>query len=156
MWNVARYVGGFLVVSLVAAPAAPGSRTPGNPRFYDMFGERYYVLRNTEGYSERGVASWYGDPFHGNPTASGESYDMYALTAAHKTLPLPTDVEVTNLRNGKTIVVRVNDRGPFFEDRIIDLSYAAAKALDLVAPGTGLVEVRVVGTGSRGAPSSAP
>ena len=101
-----------------------------------------YVRRTLA--SKKGIASWYGGSFHGNPTASGEIYDMNAMTAAHKTLPIPTDVEVKNLRNGKTIVVRVNDRGPFFDDRIIDLSYAAAQALDIVGPGTGLVEVRAL------------
>jgi rare lipoprotein A (peptidoglycan hydrolase) len=109
---------------------------------YEVFGQRYHILDSAEGYVERGVASWYGAKFHGNVTASGERFDMYALTAAHRTLPIPTDVEVTNLRNGKSIVVRINDRGPFVDRRIIDLSYAAGQALGLVGAGTGLVEVR--------------
>jgi len=116
----------------------------GNPDSYEVFGKRYYVLDTAEGYQERGVASWYGTKFHGRRTSSGEPYDMHAFTAAHKTLPLPTWVEVTNLRNRKTILVRVNDRGPFVANRIIDLSYAAARQLDIVGDGTGLVEVRAL------------
>jgi rare lipoprotein A len=101
-------------------------------------------MRSSYGYQERGVASWYGKKFHGRATSSQEPYDMYAMTAAHKTLPLPTYVEVRNLRNNKTIIVRVNDRGPFVENRIIDLSYSAAKKLDLIRDGTGLVEVTAI------------
>jgi len=113
----------------------------GNPPFYEVFGERYYVMNTSAGYKERGIASWYGKKFHGKPTSSGEIYDMYAMTAAHKTLPLPTEVRVTNLRNGKSIVVKVNDRGPFVDNRIIDLSYTAAKKLDMISAGTTFVEV---------------
>ena len=113
----------------------------GNPPFYEVFGERYYVLNTSSDYIERGIASWYGKKFHGKPTSSGEIYDMHAMTAAHKTLPLPTDVRVTNLRNGKSIVVRVNDRGPFVDNRIIDLSYSAARKLDMISTGTTFVEV---------------
>ena len=102
---------------------------------------RYTVMNSSTGYRERGVASWYGKKFHGRSTSSGERYDMYAMTAAHKTLPLPTNVRVTNLDNGRSITVRVNDRGPFVKNRLIDLSYAAAKELDVVANGTGMVEV---------------
>jgi rare lipoprotein A len=119
----------------------------GNPKFYDVLGKRYYVLASSKGYDERGVASWYGTKFHGQRTSSGETYDMNAMTAAHKTLPLPTYVEVTNLENRKTVVVRVNDRGPFHENRIIDLSYAAALKLGITARGTGLVEVRAIDPG---------
>ena len=113
----------------------------GNPPFYEVFGERYYVLNTSSGYKERGIASWYGKKFHGKPTSSGEIYNMRAMTAAHKTLPLPTDVRVTNLSNGKSIVVRVNDRGPFVDNRIIDLSYSAAQKLDMISAGTAFVEV---------------
>ena len=123
---------------------APKSRR-GNPAFYEVFGQRYYVMDSNIGYEERGVASWYGRKFHGNPTANGERYDMYGMTAAHKTLPLPTHVEVTNLKNGRKIIVRVNDRGPFVHNRLIDLSYAAAQKLDMVETGTTLVNVRVLG-----------
>jgi rare lipoprotein A len=105
---------------------------------------RYHILPSSDGYLERGVASWYGSDFHGRRTSSGEPYDMNALTAAHKTLPLPTRARVTNLSNGRSIVVRINDRGPFRKDRLIDLSYAAARELGMIGPGTALVEVRAV------------
>jgi rare lipoprotein A len=124
----------------------------GNPPFYEVFGERYYVLNTSAGYRERGIASWYGKKFHGKPTSSGEIYDMNAMTAAHKTLPLPTDVRVTNLRNGKSIVVKVNDRGPFVDNRIIDLSYSAARKLDMISAGTTFVEVEVFTGKSTGVP----
>ena len=125
----------------------------GNPPFYEVFGERYVVLPTAEGYAERGVASWYGPDFHGGSTSTGERYDMYAMTAAHKTLPLPAYVRVTNLQNGRSVVVRVNDRGPFKNNRIIDLSYAAAVRLDMVRDGTALVEVVSVGQASPAAAS---
>ncbi|HVY81524.1 MAG TPA: septal ring lytic transglycosylase RlpA family protein [Steroidobacteraceae bacterium] len=116
----------------------------GNPPFYTVLGKRYVVLDTAEGYVERGVASWYGPTFHGELTSMGEPYDMYGMTAAHKTLPLPTYARVTNLRNGKSVVVRINDRGPFAKNRLIDLSYTAAAKLDMLKEGTTLVEVRVV------------
>ncbi|NJO12766.1 MAG: septal ring lytic transglycosylase RlpA family protein, partial [Gammaproteobacteria bacterium] len=119
----------------------PRSRM-GNPPFYEVMGKRYHVLASSAGYLERGVASWYGKDFHGGKTSNGEKYDMYAMSAAHKTLPLPAYVEVTNLRNGRSVRVRVNDRGPFVANRIIDLSYTAASKLDMVRDGTALVEVR--------------
>jgi rare lipoprotein A len=130
------------------ARSSKGSTQPGearssrgNPPFYEVYGDRYYVMDSSAGYKEQGVASWYGKKFHGNPTSSGERYDMYTMTAAHKTLPLPTTVRVTNLRNGKSVVVRVNDRGPFIDNRLIDMSYAAARELDMIGSGTTLVEV---------------
>lgn len=116
----------------------------GNPPFYDVLGKRYHVLPSSSGYVERGIASWYGRDFHGLSTSSGEVYDMNAMTAAHTTLPLPTWAEVTNLANGKHVVVKVNDRGPFVDNRLIDLSYAAATALDIVRDGTARVEVRAI------------
>ena len=116
----------------------------GNGPYYTVFGKTYKVLDSSYGYREQGVASWYGNKCHGNLTASRETYDMYAMTAAHKTLPLPTYVEVRNLKNGKRVVVRVNDRGPFVDNRIIDLSYAAASRLDMVRDGTSLVEVMAI------------
>ena len=116
----------------------------GNPESYVVFGKRYYVLDSSKNYAEKGIASWYGTKFHGRRTSSGETYDMYAMTAAHKTLPLPTYVQVKNLNNGKYIIVKVNDRGPFHENRIIDLSYTAAIKLDIIKKGTGLVEVRAI------------
>jgi rare lipoprotein A len=116
----------------------------GNPPFYDVFGKRYYVLSSNVGYRERGVASWYGPGFHKVRTSIGEPYDMYGMTAAHKTLPLPAYVRVTNLQNGRSVVVRVNDRGPFVGNRIIDLSYSAAVKLDMLRNGTAMVEVRTI------------
>ncbi len=133
-------------------PDLPGDAVPrpepvskyGNGPVYEVLGKRYTVMPSAYGYNERGVASWYGKKFHGNLTSNREVYDMYGMTAAHKTLPLPTFVEVRNLRNNKTIVVRVNDRGPFVHNRIIDLSYAAALKLDMVKDGTSLVEVTAI------------
>lgn len=125
----------------------------GNPSSYVVFGKRYYVLDDARGFAERGIASWYGKKFHGRKTSSGEIYNMNAMTAAHKTLPLPTYVRVKNLSNGKSVVVKVNDRGPFVGDRIIDLSYAAARKLDVVGPGTARVEVRVVDPTGGGKPA---
>lgn len=136
-----------------AAPAE-GSLigTPGNPPFYEVFGQRYHVMPSASGYRERGVASWYGGKFHGRNTSNGERYDMHQLTAAHKTLPIPTWVRVTNLRNGASIVVKVNDRGPFVKNRVIDLSFAAANAIDMIEAGTTLVEVVAL----EGRPAAAP
>jgi peptidoglycan lytic transglycosylase len=127
-----------------AVPRVEPRSSHGNPPFYDVLGRRYYVLTSADGYLERGVASWYGPTFHGGNTSSGEPYDMYAMTAAHKTLPLPCYARVTNLRNGKSVVVRINDRGPFVANRLIDLSYTAAVRLDMIREGTSLVEVRVL------------
>lgn len=124
----------------------------GNPPFYEVFGHRYHVLDASDGYRERGSASWYGRDFHGKPTSGGEPYDMNALTAAHKTLPIPTWVEVRNLDNGKRVIVRVNDRGPFVEGRIIDLSYGAAREIGMVEAGTARVEVRALGAPAAGGP----
>jgi len=112
-----------------------------NQKSYVVFGKRYYPMSTAAGYREQGIASWYGKQFHGNPTATGERYDMHEMTAAHKTMPLPSYAEVRNLDNGRKIVVRVNDRGPFHDGRIIDLSYAAASKLGIVGRGTGRVEV---------------
>ncbi len=113
----------------------------GNPSSYIVMGERYYVMDSAEGFTQRGIASWYGPDFHGKRTSSGDTYNMHAMTAAHKTLPIPVYVKVKNLQNGKTAVVLVNDRGPFVDDRIIDLSYAAASKLGVVGPGTAKVEI---------------
>lgn len=119
----------------------------GNPSSYVVHGKRYYVKNSSKGYVKQGIASWYGKKFHGRRTSSGEAYNMYAMTAAHKTLPLPTYVQVKNLKNGRKVVVKVNDRGPFHQNRIIDLSYAAAEKLDIVGQGTGFVEVRAIDPG---------
>jgi rare lipoprotein A len=133
-------------VSKIAEPvpkAEPRSRY-GNKETYSVLGQTYHVLPDAHGYVERGIASWYGNKFHGYMTSSFEQYDMYAFTAAHKTLPLPSYARVTNLDNGKSVVVRVNDRGPFHENRIVDLSYAAAVKIGVWPKGTGLVEVRAI------------
>ncbi len=116
----------------------------GNHSPYEVFGHRYHVKERADGYVERGVASWYGTKFHGRLTSTRESYDMFQLTAAHKTLPLPAYARVTNLENGRSTIVRINDRGPFVGNRIIDLSYAAAVKLGIHVQGTAQVEVRVV------------
>jgi rare lipoprotein A len=142
----------------VVPRAEPRSRN-GNPPFYDVFGRRYYVLSSSVGYVERGVASWYGPGFHKVRTSIGEPYDMYGMTAAHTTLPLPTYVRVTNLQNGRSVVVRVNDRGPFVDNRIIDLSYTAAAKLDMLRNGTAIVEVSSIEpplTTASAAPARAP
>jgi rare lipoprotein A len=123
----------------------PQRTRAGNPPVYEVFGERYYVSNSSDDYRERGIASWYGKDFHGRSTANGETYDMYGLTAAHKTLPIPTWVEVTNLNNGRRVIVKVNDRGPFVDGRLIDLSYAAANEIGMVNAGTARVEVRALG-----------
>jgi rare lipoprotein A len=120
----------------------------GNPPSYEALGKRYVTLKTTDGYVERGIASWYGNDFHGKRTSSGEPYDMYAMTAAHTTLPIPCYARVTNLETGKGIVVRVNDRGPFEKKRVIDLSKVAAIKLGIAPKGTGLVEVRAISPGS--------
>ncbi|HVN45906.1 MAG TPA: septal ring lytic transglycosylase RlpA family protein [Steroidobacteraceae bacterium] len=127
-----------------AVPRAEPRSAHGNPPFYDVLGQRYYVRASADGYLERGVASWYGPTFHGGNTSSGEPYDMFGMTAAHKTLPLPCYARVTNLRNGRSVVVRINDRGPFVANRLIDLSYSAATKLDMIRDGTTLVEVRAL------------
>lgn len=127
-----------------ATPRAEPLSPYGNPDTYEVNGKVYHTLKSARGYDARGIASWYGPKFNGKRTSSGETYDMYQMTAAHKTLPLPSYVRVTNLQNGRSAVVKVNDRGPFKNNRIIDLSYAAALKIGIVGPGTGLVEVQAV------------
>lgn len=116
----------------------------GNPATYKVRGKTYQVLRSAYGYKSRGIASWYGTKFHQRKTSSGEPYNMYAMTAAHKTLPLPTWIRVKNLSNGRTAIVKVNDRGPFHSDRILDLSYAAAHHLGISSRGTAPVEIETI------------
>jgi rare lipoprotein A len=116
----------------------------GNPDSYAVGGRTYQVMRTASGYKTRGLASWYGTKFHSQRTSSGENYDMYGMTAAHKTLPLPTYVRVKNLGNGREAIVKVNDRGPFHADRVIDLSYAAATKLGLLPKGTAQVEIEAL------------
>ena len=128
----------------VSAPTPPAPKRDLPPGHYEVFGEVYRVLDSSLGYVEIGVASWYGKKFHGRLTANGETYDMHAISAAHKSLPLPTIVRVTNLDNGRKTTLRVNDRGPFHDDRLIDLSYAAARALGFADKGTAPVVVEAL------------
>lgn len=128
----------------------------GNKSPYSVLGQTYRVLPSPHGYVERGIASFYGNKFHGYKTSSLEDYDMYQFSAAHKTLPLPSYARVTNLENGKSVIVRINDRGPFHENRIIDLSFAAAVKIGVWPKGTGLVEVRAIDPGDPGSERSAP
>lgn len=134
---------------------SPERGNRGNPPFYEVLGKRYYVLDSSDGFRERGIASWYGRDFHGRSTSSGEVYDMNLLTAAHKTLPIPTWVEVTNLVNGRRVIVKVNDRGPFVDGRVIDLSQRAAQELGMIQAGTARVQVRALGAPDAD-PSPAP
>jgi len=127
-----------------AVPRVEPRSRYGNPSSYVVMGKTYYVLAHGLDYDERGGASWYGTKFHGQRTSSGEPYDMYAMTAAHRTLPIPSYARVTNLNNGKSVVVRINDRGPFHSERLIDLSYTAAIKLGIFGHGTGYVEVRAI------------
>ncbi len=133
---------------LASVPDAKPKREPkaryGNPKSYVVFGKRYYTKPSSKGYVETGGASWYGKKFHGRKTSSGERYNMYGMTAAHKTLPLPTYAKVTNLANRRSVIVKINDRGPFHGKRIIDLSYAAATKLGVLKHGVAKVEVRAI------------
>lgn len=131
-----------------AIPANEPLSRYGNPDNYTVMGKTYHVMDEANNFNQEGIASWYGTKFHGRKTSSGEPYNMYAMTAAHKTLPLPTYVEVTHKGNGRKIIVKVNDRGPFHEGRIIDLSYAAARKLGISATGTGPVSIRAINTSS--------
>ncbi len=133
----------------------PVQRTlAGNKSPYTVNGKTYSVMPSETGYEETGMASWYGRKFHGHLTSNGEIYDMFTFTAAHKTLPIPSFLEVTNLDNGKSLIVRVNDRGPFHDGRIVDLSYAAAAYLDYAANGTARVRVRAVTADQQPAPGN--
>lgn len=127
-----------------ATPVSVKRSKYGNPESYAVFGKTYHVMGSAEGFQQKGIASWYGNKFHGRRTSSGEEYNMYAMTAAHKTLPIPAYVEVKNHDNGRKTIVRVNDRGPFHEGRIIDLSYAAATKLGVAKTGTANVSIRVI------------
>jgi len=125
-------------------PTAVTRTMAGNRSPYEVLGKRYTVMSTEEGYFERGVASWYGEKFHGHKTSNGEIFDMYKVSAAHKSLPIPSFLRVTNLDNNRSIIVRVNDRGPFHGDRIIDLSYAAAVKLGYADRGTARVELEAI------------
>lgn len=127
-----------------AVPKVEPRSRGGNMSSYVVFGKRYRTLPSSKGFVQRGIASWYGRKFHGRKTSNGETYDMYTMSAAHKRLPIPTYVRVKNLENGRSVVVRVNDRGPFHDNRIIDLSYAAASRIGMLGKGTALVEVSAI------------
>jgi rare lipoprotein A len=127
-----------------AIPKAENKSKYGNPPTYSALGKTYKVLNSHHGFKQTGMASWYGTKFHGKRTSSGEPYDMYAMTAAHPTLPIPCYVKVTHLQNGKTAIVKVTDRGPFKSDRIMDLSYAAAHKIGVYQNGTGKVKIEVI------------
>ena len=150
----------FLIYSCASSTPRsqpPPPSKPGHPKPYKVLGKWYQPMAHSEGFRQRGIASWYGRDFHGKKTSNGEIYNMYAMTAAHKTLPLGTHVKVYNRDNSRSIEVRINDRGPFVRGRIIDLSYAAAKDLGIVGPGTARVEVVALGrpAASAGSASSA-
>lgn len=127
-----------------ARPRYESPRSAGNKSPYTVWGRQYRVMGNNNGYVERGIASWYGEKFHGHKTSNGEVFDMYTMSAAHKSLRIPGYARVTNLDNGRSVIVRVNDRGPFHGDRLIDLSYAAAKKLGYHDKGTARVEVAAI------------
>ena len=127
-----------------AVPRAEAHSRGGNKSVYEVWGKQYYVLPSSQGFREQGIASWYGEKFHGHLTSNGETYDMFSMTAAHKHLPLPTYVRITNLENNRVVIVRVNDRGPFHGNRVIDLSYAAASKLGYHKKGVAKVLVEAI------------
>lgn len=131
-------------VELKDATPRKEDKSKGGNKNYQVGGKHYTVLESAQGYQKTGIASWYGKKFHGHLTSNGEIYNMYGMSAAHKTLPLPTYVQVTNLNNNKTVIVRVNDRGPFHQDRVIDLSYSAAVKLDMLKTGTANVAIKAI------------
>lgn len=158
----------IILLLLLAACGTPTSHVPVvdtppkagleyTQRAYEIYGQRYQPIPSADGFAEQGIASWYGKDFHGRKTSNGEIYDMHAMTAAHKTLPMNVYLQVTNLDNGRSTVVRVNDRGPFVKSRIIDLSYSAANVLGVVGPGTAPVRIEALGYRDEAQPAgSAP
>lgn len=146
----------MLISFLAACASGPPKTKPGEPRPYKVFGKWYSPVFDAKGFRERGIASWYGKDFHGKKTANGEIYDMHAMTAAHKTLPLGTLVKVVNLDNDLEISVRINDRGPFVRGRIIDLSHEGAKLLGMIGPGVARVEIKAIGQALASEKSPAP
>jgi rare lipoprotein A len=145
-----RYIAAFVLTAAVfygcgtTEPAAPVK--PSSNNAYEVYGKVYHPIDSANGFRQQGVASWYGEQFHEKKTANGEIYNMYAMTAAHKTLPFGTMVEVVNVENKKSTIVRINDRGPFCQGRIIDLSHSAAKKIDMIKNGTAAVEITALGT----------
>ncbi len=141
-------------VRVIDTPSQPHLK--GTQKPYEVNGRRYQPMQTADGFVEKGIASWYGKDFHGRKTSNGEIYDMYAMTAAHKTLPMNVHLRVTNLNNGRSTVVRINDRGPFVRERIVDLSFSAAKELDIIGPGTAPVQIEVLGYRDEPKGSSTP
>ena len=137
--------GSIISLTGCGGPETRPSSLPGHPPPYKIGKKWYQPMRHADGFQQKGIASWYGKKFHGRKTSNGEIYDMYAMTGAHKTLPLGTYVRVRNLRNDQEVVVRINDRGPFVDGRIVDLSYSAAKKIGLVGPGTAPVSLVALG-----------
>ena len=144
-WCYLGICGLFFLFIGTCSRDAPPPRPKGYPKPYRVLGKWYQPIPDSKGFKQKGIASWYGKDFHGRKTANGEIYDMYAMTAAHKTLPLGTYVRVRNLENNREVDVRLNDRGPFVRGRIIDLSYTSAKKIGLVGPGTAPVEIIALG-----------
>ena len=138
------------------AKPSPDVARPSKPKPYKVLGQWYTPMADARGFQQRGIASWYGEDFHGRQTSNGETYDMYGISAAHKTLPLGTYVRVVNLDNNRSLDVRINDRGPFVHGRIIDLSYGAARKLGVVGPGTAPVEIVALGTPAPGTSPDKP
>ncbi len=151
-------IGFVVIVGSSCTRQSPPTRpsTPGSPKPYKVMGHWYQPLSDSDGFKQRGLASWYGKKFHGRSTSNGERYNMYGVSAAHKTLPLGTWVRIHNLGNGRTLDVRINDRGPFVRGRIIDLSYGAAKKLGIVGPGTARVEIVALGKAGPPQPDGRP
>ncbi len=139
-----------------ATPRFESQTRAGNAPEYEVLGKRYRTLSHNNHYQALGIASWYGTKFHGKKTANGETYDMFAMTAAHKTLPIPSYVKVTNLENKRFVILRINDRGPFHDNRIIDLSYTAAAKLNILKKGTGFVNVQSITPPKRGTHDAQP
>lgn len=135
----------FIFFSLLLLFSCTSKKKVENSGSYEVFGKKYTPVASAKNFSQKGIASWYGKKFHGRKTANGEIYDMYTMTCAHKTLPFGTKLEVTNLSNGKKVIVRINDRGPFVKKRIIDLSCLAAQKLGMDVTGTAKVKIRTVG-----------
>jgi len=141
-------------VKVMDTPSQPN--LPPTQKPYSVNGQHYQPIPDAAGFNEEGIASWYGKDFHGRKTSNGETYDMYAMTAAHKTLPMNVHLKVTNLNTGQSVVVRVNDRGPFVKSRVVDLSYSAAKQLGVVGPGTAPVRIEALGFKEKVKTGSAP